>query len=246
MDPRLTRVLALELGERPGKVIREMRPNKLPPELRNFGIILGFEGDGENQNQEENEEENEEEEEKNEDGGNVEGLKSALAKERKERRRLAKEVKALSEFRKEREDAEKTDVDKAKDNATQAEAKAQKLAARLKDTALDNAIIQLAGSMGFADVDDALRLIDRDAVDVDQDEDDPSDVSIDKATVKSALETLKKAKPHLIKSEEAKPGSNRTGSRFNGVNKEVNDKDAEEAALRQKYPALRRGLPAQT
>lgn len=232
------------MGERPGKVKREMRPIKLPPELLHLGLIIGFDEDpDDDKEKDESEEEGSEEEDK--DGGNIEGLKSALRKERSERRRLSKEVKDLAKFRQEREDAEKDDVTKAKDQATSAEAKAQKLAAKLRDSALDNAIIQLAGGMGFADVDDALRLIDRATVDIDQDEDDPTEVNIDRDTVKSALEALTKAKPHLLKNEEKSPPQP-TGSRFNGGNKKVNDKDAQDAALREKYPALRRGSPVQS
>ena len=166
---------------------------------------------------------------------NADALKSALRKERLERRRLEKENKALQKTKQEKEDKEKSETDKAKDDAAKAAQRAEKLAQRLKTTAVDNAIIKLGGKLKFRDIDDALKLIDRDEIEVDQDEDDPSDVTIDESSVEEALKALAKKKPHLIVAEGQE---DKSGSKFNGQRKTQKEIDDEE--LRSKYPALKR------
>lgn len=214
-------------------------------DLRNLKFI-GFDQEGENEEEEEEENEEEDEEKdskkggKDEGEGNVEGLKSALRKERRTNRETQKRLRQLEKTLGEREDKEKDDVTKATDRATSAEAKAQKLATQLRTSALDNAIIKQATSLGFADVDDALKLVDRNDIDVEQDEDDPSLVEIDKTSVKDALEALKKAKPHLIKASDETGNPRKTGSSFGGGKKKTQD-ELDEEALLARYPALRRG-----
>lgn len=217
-----------------------MRKGLLPKHY--YGIVLrGFEGDGDegegegSDDGDDGDEGEEGGEEKGKEDSNTDGLKSALQKERRERKRLEREAKELKKFKDEAEGREKSDTDKAKEDASKAESKAQKLAAKLRDSALDNAIIKAAGGLKFRDIDDALKLIDRDAIDVDQDDDDPSEINLDEDSVKAALEKLAKAKPHLIMADGQ---GEKSGSKFNGGKKPT--KQTDEEVLRSKYPALNR------
>lgn len=227
-----------------------MRPSKYPlPEcLRNLSII-GFEDDedkkktpkegeeNESDDDEDDDDDDDEDGEKGGDKGNA-GLKSALQKERKERRKLERENKRLSKAQKEREDSEKDEATKAKDEATAEKTKTARLATRLKDTALDNSIIKLAGNT-FVDIDDVLSLIDREAIEIEQDEDDPSDIEIDERSVKRALLALQEKKPHLVRGEQKLPPP-KSGSKMTGGGDKSKDQ-LDEEALMSKYSALRRG-----
>lgn len=236
-----------------------MRPknSSLPDCLRDL-VLVGFEDpkkkkeppksekdppepdDDDDDDDDVDEDEDDPDQKKGSEGKGTEGLKSALNKERKERRRLDKENRRLSAAAKLREDAEKDDTTKAKDAATAEKEKSGKLAIKLKDTALDNSIIKLANGMNFEDIDDALKLIDREAIEVDQDEDDPSDIDIDLKSVKEALDALAKAKPHLLKVEgTGKAPPPKSGSKTGAGTKTKDELDEDE--LVSKYAALRRG-----
>lgn len=167
------------------------------------------------------------------------GLKSALDKERKARKAAEKLARDAQKIIDDAASKDKSETDQAKDKADKADAKSAKLAERLKVTAVDNVIIKLAGGLKFRDLDDALQLIARGDIEVDQDEDDPSDVTVDEKSVKSALEALAKKKPHLIVAEGQ---GDRSGSKFNGGKK--TEKDVDEEALRKQYPALNRSSHA--
>lgn len=172
------------------------------------------------------------------------GLKSALDKERKANKTKERELKALRKFKEEQEAASKSDTDNAKDEATKAKTKTEKLAKRLRETAIDNAIIKLASGtdekLRFEDIDDALSLINREAIDVEQDDDDPDEIEVDEETVLSALKALAKKKPHLLQG--ARPAGEKSGSKFNGPKK--SDKEKDEESLRKQYPALNRSTVA--
>lgn len=223
-----------------------MRKDLLPYYLRNL-VIKGFEEteaekaarlakeaeDNEDEDEDEDEEDDEKEGKKKPEDNSA--LKSALQKERNERKKLARENKALAKFKEEAEGKDKNDTDKAKDEAAKEKSKTAKLATRLKDQAVDNAILRLGGKLKFRDMDDALKLVDRSDIDVEQDEDDPDEVEVDDDTVTAALEKLAKAKPHLIAAEGQE---DKSGSKFNGGNKPK--KEVEDDALRSKYSALNR------
>lgn len=219
-----------------------MRKGLLPKHYYDI-VFRGFEGDGDegegegSDDGDDGDEGEEGGEEKGKEDSNTDGLKSALQKERRERKRLEREAKELKRFKDEAEGREKSDTDKAKEDASKAESKAQKLAAKLRDSALDNAIIKAAGGLKFRDIDDALKLIDRDAIDIDQDDDDPSEINLDEDSVKAALEKLAKAKPHLIVADGQ---GEKSGSKFNGGKKPT--KQTDEEVLKSKYPALNRSL----
>lgn len=167
-------------------------------------------------------------------------LNGALRKERQERRKLAKEVKDLKKLVPAGKGKPKTGSEKSEEDIKAEQDREQKgvrLAQRLQKQAIDNLVIRLAPQYKFADVDDAVKLIDRELIDVDQDEDDPADVEVDEASVKDALKELAKKKKHLLVDTKGAGGSanGRTGSTFSGKKKK--DKLSDEA-LRKRYPAL--------
>ena len=212
--------------------------------------------------EEESEEEDESEEEEDDEKAELEEaktqLKTALRKERKERRAAQKQMKDLQRQLDELKPTGKggkgsegkggSDDEKSEEDAenkrklASAEARSERLAERLARSAVDTTIIQVAGEAKmpkFTDIEDVLKLIDRDDIDLEQDEEDPSAVEVDKDTVRDALQTLAKAKKHLLVSGNGQ-GGDKTGSKFGGGNKKrTTSKDA----LRKKYPALggRRG-----
>jgi pyruvate/2-oxoglutarate dehydrogenase complex dihydrolipoamide acyltransferase (E2) component len=119
----------------------------------------------------------------------------------------------------------------------------KRLATRVATQAVDTVIIRLAPSFGFMDVDDAVRLVNRKDVDVDQDDDDPAIIDVDEDDVKRALRALAKSKPHLLKPKEGKKedeggggdGKPKTGSKFNSK-KDKNATNLED--LKKRFPAL--------
>lgn len=132
----------------------------------------------------------------------VEQLKKALNAERLLRRNAQRDLKKLS--KKEADDKADEDEGKATKQIIEAQTKVSRLAERLSREAVDNAIVRIAAEMNFADLEDPLGLVKRAQIDVDQDEDDPSDVSVDLDTVREALQDLAKRKPHLLKSKSGK------------------------------------------
>lgn len=175
----------------------------------------------------------------------VSGLKSALQKEREQRKSAAKELRTLTkQFRDaqkrldELDDKDKSEVEKATKALAAAQEKTTKLASRLRTQAVDALIERHARDMKFIDVDDALSGVDRSKIEVEQDDDDPSDITVDAKTVKAAVKALADKKKHLIQSEGDGSGGP-SGSRFGGGSNKSGDKDAEKARLKELYPALR-------
>lgn len=217
------------------KGTREMRKDLLSKLFHNLDI-RGFEPDDEDDKdkkseESEEDEENEEEGEEKEKGENTDALKNALRRERKAAKDATRALKAAQKRLDELDDKEKSESDLAKENASKAESKAQKLAASLKTAAVDNAIIKIGGKLKFRDIDDALKLVSREEMDVEQDEDDPSDIQIDEASIETALKKLARDKPHLIVAEgQGEP----SGSKFGGGRK--SQKDMDDEALKALYP----------
>jgi hypothetical protein len=165
-------------------------------------------------------------------------LKSALVKERRARKNNERELKKLKALVDAQGDKEKSESDKAKETASAAESKAQKLAIRLKDSAIDNAVLKAAQKLRFRDTDDALKLIDRSDIDVEQDDDDPTVIELDEGSVETALQALAKAKPHLILAEGQE---DKSGSKFGGSRK--SPEKLQDEKLMTDYPALRQNRP---
>lgn len=208
--------------------------------------FMGFDGE---ENEEDNEEENSEEESSEESSGegsgdDVEKLKRALRAERKLKRAAEKENRALRKAQEDRDSQDQQTTDEAREEAQLEKTKSARLAARLRISEENNAITKHANLLKFIDVDDAISLISRDDLDVDQDEDDPSIITIEETSVVDALKDLARRKPHLLRGEneeeqeeEDDPRKLPTGSKFGGSKKKK--RDADEAELRDLYPALR-------
>lgn len=182
-----------------------------------------------------------EEEDSNED---TTRLKNALKKERAIRRTAEKDAKTAK-----KELARKTKKEgTTEERATESEAKATRLAGRLRTNAVDLEITKAAQSLGFRDVDDALALVNRSDIDVDQDDDEPEDVVVDEDSVMDALKALAKKKKHLIRhasdddeADDLDEVEGASGSKMKGKRKK--DDPMSEAALRERYPALGRNAP---
>lgn len=201
------------------------------------------EGNDDSESEGESEEESDEETEDKSTSGDddkpdVEGLKSALAKERKMKREAERELRKIRRTQQETQqnkDEEQTEVKKIQAERDSERSKSEKLAERLRNVAVDNLIMRYAGDQ-FADLDDVLKLINRSDIDVEQDDEDPSDVLVDDDTVKDAVKKLAKSKPHLLKI--TSEGGGKTGSEFGGGKKQ--DDALSEEALMARYPAIRK------
>jgi hypothetical protein len=169
----------------------------------------------------------------------VSGLKSALQKEREEKKALEKELKTFRKSKEDRELAEKTEVDQATTKARKAEEKAAKLAEGFRKNAVNQAILKAAGAAKFRDPSDALRPEVLAAVGVEQDEDDPTEITIDEKSVTEAIKKLARSKPHYLATEDKQRQTPKSGSQFGGSGNQSN-LTADEQALAKKYPALGR------
>jgi hypothetical protein len=165
------------------------------------------------------------------------GLKSALQKERDERKKLEKELKTFRTEQQKRDDSEKTEVERLKGENDRVAQKATKLAQGFRQNAIETAVLKAAGALKFRDPSDALRSEILSAITVEQDDDDPTKVEIDQAIVDAAIKKLAKDKPHYIATDEKKLPP-KSGSTFGGSGGTPKGDPAKEALLK-KYPALR-------
>lgn len=167
------------------------------------------------------------------DDPKVKGLKSALEKERLANAAKDNELKELRKLKKAqeaRELAEKDEVEQARIKAERATEKAEKLAAGLLKRDLNSAITSVARELKFIDPTDAISGVDMSTIVFEQDEDDPSNITIDEKTVKAAVKALLSRKPHFAKS--GTDDGEATGSQFGGKQKKpVTD-------LKSLYPSL--------
>lgn len=167
----------------------------------------------------------------------VAGLKSALEKERADRKKLDKDLKAFQKAQQAKEDAEKTEVERLTGATTAQQQKLEKLAAGYRSNAVNQAILKAAGAAKFLDPSDALRPEVIAAAGVEQDEDDPTEITIDEVTVTQAIKALAKSKPHWLSTGQEKKITPKSGSTFGGSGTGGDDASAQLAA---KYPAFGR------
>lgn len=180
----------------------------------------------------------EEEEDEGEDENDPVKLKEkldakekALRAERKKRREAEREARRA----KKAEPGEKN----KEENTQELEAeriKNSKLADRLRQKEIDDAIRQAATKLNFIDPSDALIDEVRREIDVEQDEDDPTDIDIDFDSVSDAVKDLADRKKHLLR----KPGEGEpSGTRFSSRNRRGNqDSNTEDKVLQGRYPSL--------
>lgn len=176
-------------------------------------------------------------------GDDTAGLKTALERERRDRKAMEKELKTLRKAEEERANANKSEVQRATDAEAKSATKVEKLAARLRTNSVNEAILKAASAAKFRDPSDALRAEVIAAVGVEQDEDDPSDITIDEKTVTEAVKALAKAKPHYIATDtgQQQRQAPKSGSQFGG-SAPKNNLTADEQALAKMYPALGRRI----
>lgn len=161
------------------------------------------------------------------------GLKSALASERRARTAAEKQAKALQKEKEERELAEKTEIEQERTKAEKATTSLQKLKDGFLKNVLDSAIEKAAKD--FTDTDDVLAGVDRSTIEYEQDEDDPSVVTIDLKSVDKAVKALATKKPHWLKTGTS--DGEATGNKFG--NGKGAGKKSDDETIREMYPALR-------
>jgi len=229
---------------------REMRDSETPW-WETGRWIIGFEEDppkpeGEDEETEEDDDDGDEgdatDSSKAED--DLAGLKSALRKERRERKSLEREAKARKAAETKTNEQEASELVKEREAREASDKRVKSLATGLLNTQVGIAVTRAATKAGFHDPEDAIRLIDRDDLDIEQDEENPASIEIDAKSVEDAVKALAKKKPHLIGKADGKEdedgGKGRpTGSPL-GTRRGTSQQTSDEDKLRDKYPALRR------
>lgn len=172
------------------------------------------------------------------DDPKTKGLRSALATERANAKAALKKANLLQKEKDERELADKTEVEQVNIKLTKAEERNGKLAAGLLKTRLDSAIEKAARAAKFLDPDDVIGAIDRASITFEQDDDDPSDITIDQASIDKAVKDLATKKPHWIST--GTEDGEETGSKFGGTRRKSKDTGkTREQELQEIYPTLR-------
>jgi len=168
---------------------------------------------------------------KDEDDDPHAGLKTALAQERAERRKAEKALEKINKDKEAKELAEKGELEQATTKLQRAEERATKLASGFLRSNLDAAIRSAAAE--FVDPTDAIDGVDRSALSYEQDEDDPSNVTIDQKSVEAAVKKLATKKPHFLKS--TTDDGDATGSSFGGGKGRKGDS---KQVYAERYPSL--------
>jgi len=224
---------------------------ELPEWLRGLIICGGDEGEGDNEGEDDQDSNDEGDSDEGEDDGDDDGnegepkpkdptvgLRTALEKERKLRReerkkRIAAEREAKKVNDKKVSDEEANELQKAQEKLVSAEDKTSRLAARLLKKEVHDAIQAEARNQKFIDPTDALVDSVISEIDVDQDEEDPTDIDIDEASVKAAVKKLADKKKHLVSTAGTQERS-ASNFRRQGGNKEKTS----EQKYREIYPSL--------
>lgn len=144
------------------------------------------------------EDEVEDEEDEEAEGEDLSKLKSALKKERLERKKAARELKQLQkkheDATKSKQEQEQSELDKAKGEAARLKDENDKLQAQMRTERIKSAVITRATELGFIKPSQAYKLVDLDEID----EEDGEVTGVDEA-----LDELAKDNKHLLKSDDA-------------------------------------------
>lgn len=167
--------------------------------------------------------------------GSKAALLKELAAERKKRQRLEREALARKKAEDDAELAKQDAVTQEKTKREQAEARAQKLAEGFRTSEVNRVVREVARELHFHDPSDALVSSVLSEIEVEQDEDDPSIVEVDEASVQRAVKSLAAKKKHLIKSgtDDDEP----SGSPFSSRRK--TKKPTKDEEYISTYPSLR-------
>ncbi|MCA1800480.1 MAG: hypothetical protein LC687_05015 [Actinobacteria bacterium] len=167
-------------------------------------------------------------------GDNLEGLKAALRRERQINRENTKKLTKLERESTRRSQTEQSELERTKEELSASSTRAKTLAEGFLKVKLDRAIEKAAAKARFRDTDDALAMVDRSAIVVDQDEENPADIELDTKSVEDAVKKLASSKRHLISSGTEDDAA--TGGQFGGKNKQK--KLTTEEEYQKKYPSL--------
>ena len=168
------------------------------------------------------------------DDKDIDGLKSALAKERRERRKLEKDAAARQKAEDDKKSKDADEVAHAQKKTQEAQDRIAKLSAGFLQRELDGALRKAAEKQGFIDPADAIEGVDRSSLTYEQDDEDPTDIDIDEKSIEKAVKALAARKPHFLKT--GTDDGQRTGGGFGGGSS--GDRKDTDATLRSLYPSL--------
>lgn len=233
-----------------------MRKNQLPEWLLELQL-LGFDAeddeddddDVEDPDPQDDDEDDDEDEEDPPTREELNRIKEALKKERKLRRDAEKAARAAktktpkppakpkpkAEDGSEGSEEESEEVKALREQLESGQRVQEALAKRLRDDAVNALILKYAGK--FIDPEDAVRLVNRDEIHVDQDEEDPADIQVDEDSVKDAVKALSRKSKHLIKPRGSDDGS--VGTPPFGGGRQKKSSAAQDELDKSIYPMLR-------
>lgn len=200
----------------------------------NDGDQEGSDDDGDDDDEDDsNDDSDQDQQNKPPSAEDVAKLQEALAKERRLNKRLARDNTRFKNAQGTKQQQDLDELEQTKAREAEATTRAEKLAAGLLKRDIDTAIKEAARELKFLDVTDAIDGVDRSAIVFDQDDEDPTDIDIDLATVQAAVKKLSTKKPHFISrgTDDGEP----SGSGFGGTKK---TKKTTEDALKELYPSL--------
>lgn len=163
----------------------------------------------------------------------VENLRKALKSEREQRRLLQKAQRDAAT--KQQQDADKAKDDAAAKALADATARLDKLAEGYRTSRVEQAVIAAARverAIAPEDVYAILAASKFDGIDIEQDPDDPTKVTVDADDLKKAVKAVLKSRPHWVQA----PGDGQpSGGQFPPGGKKG---EADDAALKAMYPFL--------
>jgi len=116
----------------------------------------------------------------------VEAMEAALKKANREAAKFRKELETYQKAEQERKEAEMSELEKAQAKIEELQQKALKAEETAKMQAFKAEVAKVSASLGFADPDDAIKMLD-------------AETELD--GIEDALKELAEAKPYLLKSE---------------------------------------------
>ena len=209
------------------------------------GVILGAEDDGDGSDPNEgNDSDSDDEDGDSTDGdreneGNqpsaddVAALQRALQAERRNNKRLTRENNRFKASQDRQNNDEANELEETRTKLQESTSRTEKLAAGLLSRDLNKAIEDEAKKQNFIDPSDAINGVDRLKLVYDQDDEDPTDIDIDLASVVAEVKRLAARKPHFISrgTDDWEP----SGSGFGGSKRQ---KKNSEDQMRELYPSL--------
>jgi hypothetical protein len=156
--------------------------------------------------------------------------KAHARKHEREAKKARKEREALERQLKERDDANKSEQEKALEKARE-EARTEVLTASQKERRNDRLEVSVArqAAKTFADVDDALLHVQRaiSAGDIDEDDIFDSEGKVQTSALKTALDDILERKPHL-KASPGRPAGDGDGGKGDGAAGDADDMSVDE------------------